>query len=285
MEIWPNFFIVGAPKAGTTSLYEYLRTLPGIFMPKEKEPSFFCKIKYESAIQNKNEYLKLYEKVTDEKIIGDASVMYLSEPGASRQIFQTVPNAKILISLRNPVERAYSQYLMHLTKKQLTTSFHEQLLKELNQSFDHRGPHIQLECGLYSEDVKRFLNTFEKNNVKIIIFEEFIKNIEDTVEEILKFLDQYSKITNFNNKVHNKFSPARGTISERILTSKSLFKISKRIMSKSTRKSLIDKFLIGERVKPKMDAEDRDALIKYYKSDVIILKKILGRELPWPDFQ
>ena len=187
--------------------------------------------------------------------------------------------------MRNPVERAYSQYLMHLTKKQLTTSFHEQLLKELNQSFDHRGPHIQLECGLYSEDVKRFLNTFEKNNVKIIIFEEFIKNIEDTVEEILKFLDQYSKITNFNNKVHNKFSPARGTISERILTSKSLFKISKRIMSKSTRKSLIDKFLIGEQVKPKMDAEDRDALIKYYKSDVIKLKKILGRKLPWPDFQ
>jgi len=288
MEIWPNFFIVGAPKAGTTSLYEYLRTLPEIFMPKEKEPSFFCKgiIPNSSTwvIRDKNEYLKLYEKVTDEKIIGDASTFYLSDPGASSQIFKTVPDAKILISLRNPIERAYSHYMMHSTKKQLTTSFHEQLLKELNQSLDPSTLQIRFDLGLYSEDVKRFLNTFGKKNVKVIVFEEFIKNVDGIVEEILKFLDLDSKISKFDNKAYNQYSPARGTVSERILTSKTLFKISKRIMSKSTRKSLIDKFLVGERVKPKMTAEDRDALMKYYKSDVINLKKILGREFPWPDF-
>ena len=87
MDIWPNFFIVGAQKAGSTSLYEYLKNMPEIYMSPIKEPSFFSvKIIPENhpqeAIRDKKEYLKLFEKVKDEKIIGEASPTYLADPEA-----------------------------------------------------------------------------------------------------------------------------------------------------------------------------------------------------------
>ena len=290
MEIWPNFFIVGAPKAGTTSLYELLRKIPGIYMSKEKEPYFFCKKMvpenhYATPIRNKKDYLALFEKVKDEKIIGEGSIWYLSDPDSSNLIYQTVPHAKILISLRDPVERAFSHYLMHTTKNQMKTSFHDQINKEMNGGIDYSTPHIRLEAGLYSEDLKRFLKTFGKNQVKIIIFEEFIHNEENTLEDVLKFLGLNNEVSSLDDKVCNPYSPPRGPISKRILKSDTLFQISKKIMSKSRRKSLIDKFLIGERIKPKIDSDDKKILINYYKSDVKNLEKILGRKLPWPNFQ
>ncbi len=290
VEIWPNLFIAGAPKAATTSLYELLRKIPGIYMSEEKEPAFFCRKTvpdnhYGKPIRNKKDYLALFEKVKDEKIIGEASVWYLSDPDSSNLIYQTLPHAKILISLRDPVERVFSHYFFQINKNLLNISFHEQIKKEMNCGLDYSIPRIGLEAGIYSEDVKRFLNIFGKNQVKIIIFEEFIQNKEKTLEEILKFLGLNYKVNRLDDKVYNPYSPPRGPISERIRKSDTLFQIAKRIIPKFVRKSMVEKFLIGERIKPKIDSEDRKTLINYYKSDVKNLKKILGRELPWPNFQ
>ena len=117
MEKWPNFFIVGAPKAGTTSLYEYLKNIPGIYMPPIKETHYFSRIivpdtiSHFHPIRDKNEYLSLFENVTDEKIIVDDSPSYLADPEAPKLIHEIVPHARILMSLRDPVERAFSGYL------------------------------------------------------------------------------------------------------------------------------------------------------------------------------
>ena len=131
MEKWPNLFIVGAPKAGTTSLHEYFeKKIPGIFMSDVKEPYYFCKTlipidHYITPIRDKKKYLELFEKSKTEKIIGESSVWYLSDPDASSLIYQKVPNAKIIIMLRDPVERAFSHYLMLEGRKKFESlSFH-----------------------------------------------------------------------------------------------------------------------------------------------------------------
>ena len=81
---WPNFFIVGAGKAGTTSLYEYLKKIPEIYMSPIKEPGYFGTREFKnpdwSKISTENEYLKLFEGVTNEIAIGEASPQYLSDP-------------------------------------------------------------------------------------------------------------------------------------------------------------------------------------------------------------
>jgi len=84
VKIWPNLFIVGAQKAGTTSLYEYLKEIPGVFMSPIKEPHFFShasiKNPWQTPINNEKDYLNLFKNVKDEKIIGEASPTYLSDP-------------------------------------------------------------------------------------------------------------------------------------------------------------------------------------------------------------
>ena len=117
MDRWPNFFIVGADKAGSSSLYSYLKEIPEIFMSPIKEPNYFS-VKTISqngllnTIRDKKKYLALFKNVKDEKIFGEASSSYLADPEAPNLIHQVSPRAKILISLRDPAERIFSHYLM-----------------------------------------------------------------------------------------------------------------------------------------------------------------------------
>jgi len=132
MEVWPNFFIVGAPRAGTTSLYFYLKQVPEVYLSPVKEPNYFSvKIipddHYLLPIRNKKNYLKLFEKVKDEKAIGEASPSYLEDPETPYLISQDVSDARIIAILRDPVERAFSHYLMMVSQGFEKLSFRKAL--------------------------------------------------------------------------------------------------------------------------------------------------------------
>jgi len=114
---WPNFFIVGARKAGTTSLYNHLKEIPGIYMSPIKEPKYFSQSRIPPSsnpipIRDKEKYLSLFDKVKDEKIVGEASATYLIDSDiTAEQIHQVSPQAHILISLRDPADLIFSDYL------------------------------------------------------------------------------------------------------------------------------------------------------------------------------
>ena len=130
-EKWPNFFIVGTAKAGTTSLYEYLKQVPMIFMSSRKEPYFFVNdvLNRDSSnpIRNRREYLNLFKNARNEVAIGESS-LYLWYPESAELIHKEVPDARIIIILRNPIERAYSHYLMLMRGGEEKMSFHEALM-------------------------------------------------------------------------------------------------------------------------------------------------------------
>jgi len=291
MEKWPNFFIVGAAKAGTTSLYEYLKDIPGIYMSPVKEPNYFSQKTMPeeypvSIIRNKAEYLSLFENIKDEKIIGEATTSYLTDPDAPYQIHKIIPTAQILISLRDPIERAFSHYLMHIQTTWLTSSLSEELKKSSSMDFNPNKPHLKLEHGLYYDSIKRYQNVFGKKQIKIIIFEEFIRNVKDSLEEILKFLNVSYPSHDFQNIIHNPYRGARGgKIVQKIRAGKTLRPIVKTLLSPSLRKSLRAKFIIKKMPKPKMNQDDRDFLVKFYREDVQKVETLLGRKLPWPNFQ
>jgi hypothetical protein len=162
--ILPNFFIVGAPKAGTTSLYHYLDQHPDIYMSPVKEPNYFAEEvrlrnisaewqewahreqnslraylsgpmhekKFGGIVASWSDYLKLFKNVKDEKAIGEASVCYLWSKTAARSIASATPHAKIVMVLRNPVDRAFSQYKQALASGLIAKSFRELVRKSLN---------------------------------------------------------------------------------------------------------------------------------------------------------
>jgi len=287
---WPNFFIVGAPKAGTTSLYHYLKKVPGIYMSPMKEPKYFSSESipdnyYMKPIRDEKKYLSLFSKVKDETVVGEASTSYLSDPKAPNLIHQVSPKAKILISLRDPVEQLYSHYLLLIRAGRLKSSLHDRLQLELTHKVDKSKPNLRIEDGCYFKFVKNYLEVFDSKQVKIIFFEKFIKDTKATVQEILRFLNLKDEINNFDNKIYNAYGVPRGRITQHILTNPTIKKIAKLIMPASNRKFLRDNIIMKKQPKPQMNQEDKKFFVKYYLDDVQKLKELLGIELPWPSFK
>ena len=290
VENWPNFFIVGAPKAGTSSLYAYLNDTSGIYMSKIKEPKYFSrksflKNKKAKIIRDEKEYLHLFRKVKDEKIIGEASPDYLSNPEVPNLIHQIVPHARILISLRDPVERLISDYFMFQRLGVVKSSFHELFVKKLGSDKEITMMNRRLPIGLYSENVKRYFDIFGREQVKVIIFEEFIKDTKGTVEEILRFLGFNQKLDNFEAEVHNPFGVARGSVAQFVFRNSRIKTIAERVLAPEQRRALREKILIKKQPKPKINPDDKKLLGEFYYDDVQKLQQILERKLPWSNFQ
>jgi len=289
MERWPNFFIVGAPKAGTTTLYDYLKDISGIFLSPVKEPKYFSnripskKVRFVETVQDKKEYLKLFDKVKDEKILGEASPSYLADIESPRLIHEVSPNARILITLRDPIERLYSNYLMQFRNGRITGTFIEEIKRSLNQKIKNK-PHLVFETSLYSKNVKRYFEIFGEKQVKIIIFEEWIKNPKKTIEEILNFLGLPNRISNFQVRKDNVFVAPKERMSKRLLGSAKLRNIAYKTLSQSSRTSL-KKLLVKPSKKPKMEPTDIKILIQFYKDDVKTLENLLDKKLPWKNFE
>jgi len=164
-KIWPNFFIVGAQKAGTTTLYEYLKMTNGVYIPSVKEARFFhdnSKKKFEipRVITDEVKYLKLFSGVKDEKAIGEASPSYLHDPESAELIHDKVPNAKIIIMLRDPVQRAFSQYLMRKTNGKEKRSFH-QVIENYIKVYESGGNNFDkiIYAKQYTDNVKKYIDT------------------------------------------------------------------------------------------------------------------------------
>ncbi len=200
----PNFFIIGAAKSGTTSLWQYLKQHPDIFMPEEigwKEPSFYCDT---YGVDSYEEYLSLFKDAGSKKRVGEASTPYLSSPESADKIHHAVPEAKIIVLLRNPVDRAYSLYKwMFQYGYETIPAFEEALEAELSArkdcqdfiagkfykgSFCYYWDFLYFSSGLYYEQVKRYYQLFPKDQLAVIIFEEFANNTLQTVHGLYTFL-------------------------------------------------------------------------------------------------
>ena len=288
MEIWPNFFIVGASKAGTTSLYEYLNKIPQVFMSTIKEPNYFIETIHPerlfcTVISDKKKYLKLFSDVKDEVAIGEASPFYLIDPETPKLIHKTIPNARIIVILRDPIERAFSVYLHNLRNGLETESF-SQVIRNTYSRLNEREEltnNILLEGGFYFDQLKRYYEIFEPHQIKVIIFEEFVRNPEKIIYDVLKFLKiDFTKPVKLE-KTHNPFGVPRGKLAKSILNSETTKKIGTKIFSHSFLKKMVDTILIENVDKPKMIEGDRLFLKKLYYDDVKKLEELLDFSLPW----
>jgi sulfotransferase family protein len=160
----PNFFIIGAAKAGTTSLYHYLEDHQEVFMCSVKEPNYFSyddiirqNLYYsEKGFGNKEEYEALFKDVTSEKAIGEASVSYLFYEKTPTKIKAVVPDAKIIIILRNPVDRGFSHFLMDKKLGYISLVFEDVIFKRVQHKNIDLYYQQYVELGLYHEQVKRY---------------------------------------------------------------------------------------------------------------------------------
>ena len=199
--VGPNFFLVGAPRCGTTSIWSYLNTHPDVCMSYQKEPFFFgsdmTKVPNEFFVLDRDRYLALFAEGADKKIRGEASVMYMMSKEAAGEIYAFNPDARILIMLRNPVEVVYSHYgQLRWGGYEDIADFEEAYAAEAERRQGRYLPKSVLapealyysEIGLLGEQVERYLKVFPRNQIKIIFYEDFSKKPAEVYFSLLDFL-------------------------------------------------------------------------------------------------
>lgn len=289
--ILPNFLIVGAPKCGTTSLHNYLDQHPDIFMSKVKEPKYFSSQILSFPFKGKNDNLvesqlcktlKEYEAVfstyKNEKLIGESSAdnLYYSEKVIPLIKSLLGSETKIIILLRNPVERAFSAY-MHLKRdlREDKNTFNEALQvenKRIAKNYEFIWHYKR--AGMYAKDVKHYLENFD--SVKVILSENLKENPAIILKETCEFLEindefEFSTLEKFNSS-----GEIKNQVFQRIVSSNTPFK---REIGKLIPKKIKEGIKSKNLKKNAIPSADKKMLSLHFKEDIQQLENILHKDL------
>ena len=287
----PNFLIVGAAKSGTSSLHNYLNQHPEIFMPSYKdgvnvkEPQFLIKNKVKDrlhfGIWGWQEYKALFDDATKFKAIGESSVFYLYyyKEAIKNIKFRLGDNVKIIILLRNPIDRAYSafQHVSRGLKENL--SFEEALQIEENRLKLEPSltPMVMYkDMGLYYEMVKAYTEAFKF--VQVILYEDFVDKTDDVLKSVFRFLDiDKSVLVNSSKKYNVGGKRWKSNWLKNIFQKDNFIKklVPKNIRSRVREKSVN---LSTNKVAP-MNKHTKESLKIFFKEDISNLSKLLGEDL------
>ena len=291
----PNFLIIGAGRTGTTSLYYYLRQHPEIFMPDIKEPRFFLyegmsreKIRgkeewKKSAITDIDAYRALFAEVTNEKAYGEASVEYFYHPTACKKIKQYLPNVKLIVGLRHPLERVYSHYLFCIRYGIETEhNFFKALLADM------RSPKIgYIGGGLYYKFLRPYIRMFGKERIFIYLYEDFKNYTLPVLRNIFEFLQVSSDFTPDISEIHN-ITVQSGDRYKKVTKGESINyypliegphffgSFIERILPPKIRKNIIESLSMSKAIPNARFLED---LITLYQKDTKRLEVLINRDL------
>ena len=289
----PNFIVIGAMKAATTSLYTYLKKHPEIFMTKVKEPMFFNNFQQENNYKilgkkrkkptTLEEYLTMFKDVKNEKAIGEASPAYIYNQKAPQLIKEHLPNVKIIAILRHPTDRAYSNYL-HAKRadRENSDTFQEAIEVEKKKIKDNWSPlYHYIEKGYYSVQLKRYYQLFPKENIRVYLFEDVVKNTKETLKDIFKFLEVDENVEIDTSKKANVSGTPSGLMGW-ILKKMRYYNLMPKFAISDYLPKFVVKLIFKSVYKPteKLNEDSRREITeKYYKDEIRILEKLVDRDL------
>jgi len=287
----PNFFIVGAPKSGTTAIYDYLKEHPDVFFYM-KEVCYFCSdLTMRTPHLTEDVYMGYYKNATTQKIVADGYVFHLVSQESAKEIKKFNPEAKVLIMLRNPVEMLYSLHQNHVFNgDELVEDFEKALHTPLAQRVSpfYRCPLESLDysiMGKYYEQVLRYKSVFSEDKLHIILFDDFKADTKGEYLELLKFLGLEAFMPGSFAVVNPNKLPRSKTYLKFLLNPPGFIKALGRFLfphHTMRREWMIDRLwnLNEKRTQRKpLSIETRKQIIAMYKDDIEKLGKLLNRDL------
>lgn len=288
----PNFFIVGAPKCGTTSMYRYLGQHPEIFMPVIKEPHFFGSDLLSSKyIRDEVAYRALFASRRNEPLAGEASVYYLYSRTAAHEIRAFNPAARIIIMLRNPVDMVYSLHSQAVSSgNEDCLNFSEALDAEAERREGRRMPDIAdfpqgllyTDIARYPGQLKRYLSCFTREQVKILLFDDFAAATEAVYRETLRFLGVDDPDLDVDFTPANPHRRLRSVALEHFLKKRRGLRDMVKRTAPGLYSRLYSQFHRFNAVEVRRDAMDsgtRARLCNLFADDVSELGGLIGRDL------
>lgn len=282
-----DFFIVGAAKSATTALAAYLKQHPDICMSSIKEPNYFTseailnqKLYYKDAPLTKTEpeYQALFSSCDQRKRWGEASVSYLFYPETAKKIREYNRDAKIIIVLRNPMERAYSHYLMDKRLGLTDGTFEDLVFIKKNPLFIQQ----YLEYGNYSSQLINYFNHFPKEQIHIILNEDLMNDPERIMVDFFKFLDVDLEFKPDFSTRHNESLQGKNGLLRYFYRITWLRKISKAMLPEKIIRRIINRYFV--RQPDTLSIELRQKLQAYFKNGVKQTEQLISRDLShWLD--
>jgi hypothetical protein len=255
-------------------------------MSPVKEPHYFAPNVWTNQADKKvvdlAAYRALFQEADEQDVVGEASPFYLWDPDSPTLIQEMVPEARIVVMLRDPVERAFSHYLMEVGSGFESLSFYEALRSNARQPDNAWGVgRHYLEMGQYSGQVQRYLDTFGADKVKVIFFEDFKEDTQAVVKDVLWFLEVERQDVIPVTEVHNAFATPRGRWAKRLISSRQVRGLARPLVPGPLRQLVWRRLLLKPGEKPEMSTEAHGFLRSYYWENVGMLQNTLNQKLPW----
>jgi hypothetical protein len=287
----PNFFIIGAPRSGTTTLYETLKQHPQIFLSPVKEPMFFIlegdKTVYRGpkipqGVREVESYRSLFRNAGMKQAVGEASPCYLFSPQALRGIKNSVPDAKFIVILRNPVDRAYSHFLFHrMEGTEPIADFEAAMAAESERAekgwfifWNYRG------MGFYGRQIERYFSHFDQRQFRFFLLEDLRDRPRDLFTDIFRFLKVDDGI---RVQLHARYNPAgipKNRFLHAFLTKPNMLKnLLKRLVPNESHSIVLTRSIGYNLAKPTLGREVRGRILDIYREDILKTQALIHRDL------
>jgi hypothetical protein len=290
----PNFFIVGAPKSATTSMHYYLRKHPEIFMSIPKEPFYFGSDldSHQLKTQDRREYHSFFQEAHSEKYRGESTVWYLYSENAHREIQEYNPNSKILIMLRNPIDAAHAMHSQFLFSGNEPIEDFEKAMNA--ESRRRRGENIHSTVyfpeGLhyrkvfsYASQVRRYLDTFDPDQVKILLLEDLKSDTNNCYRDVLDFLGvgeyEPEDFGSYNGNCRLKSEVLRELV--RYVPGRTLGALREFVPVRSCSGiwRQVKPFFVDHDQRDPLDPDFRAELVRDFEPNIHRLESLIGRDL------
>ena len=299
----PDLFIVGAPKSGTTSLYEWLKAHPEVFMTPVKEPCFYSRdlaqdksgnfLRYDS---DRERYLALFDDAGDAIRVGEASTRYLYSKDAAQLIAKDQPRARIVAVLRNPVDMIASLHAHKLAGgTEDLADFEDALASEDDREAGRRIPRdsnpllaTYRDRARFGEQIARWFEAFGQDQVFVILFEELVREPSTHFRRLLEFLEVDPTYQPPSFAAHNQAHDSRGGLVRSLARTRPVQfatwrvlptligdgrtrELSRRLGHSKLRRRTAQRADVPEELRRRLEAE--------FAPDVARLSELLGRDV------
>ena len=287
----PNFLIIGAAKSGTTALHNYLQQHPQVYMTPEKETNFFAfageNLHFQGpgdtaintfSITDLENYAAQFAEVTDETALGEACPLYLYHPQAPDRIKANIPDAKLIVILRSPVERAHANFL-HLVRdgREPHPDFAHALKDETQRIRDNWEWfwHYRQQ-GFYATQLQRYYDRFPSNQIKIYLYEDLVHSSENLLRDIFQYLEVDPSHMPDMTIRPNKSGVPKNRLMHRILTQPNPLKAMLKPLFPERLRQKIQHQNLG---KPQISPEVRQSLAALYRDEILHCQDLIQRDL------
>jgi hypothetical protein len=289
----PDFLVIGAGRSGTTSLYEYLRQHPEVFMSPVKEPNYFAFADghppergpgavwlRRTSVTTLAEYEALFAGAGGARAIGEASPRYLRTPEAPARIRGLLPDVRLVAILRNPVERAYAAYLGLRRDGLDPAPTFEDALDDVDRRLRAGWARAGLvEAGLYHRHLSRYYERFPPERIRVYLHEDLRADPAGLVRDLLSFLGVDPGFVPDTSRVHGRTGVVRNRALRAMWTRswrarEALGPVVPRRVRDGVRRRVL-----RDLERPPLDPATRARLVRVFRPDVLALEELIGRDL------